>query len=354
MEHIGIDLHKRESQICILTDTGEVLERTIQTQRDRFAAVLGRRAPARVLLEATTESEWVAQCLEGLGHEVIVADPNYAPMYPERRRRVKTNRRDARTLATAARLGAYRAAHRVSGVQRQVRQQLVVRDGLIQTRTRAIAMTGALVRSEGLRIRSGKAEYFLTRLEELTLPPALAASLAPTRTLLATLNAEIAAADRAVAAIATGDPIVARLMTVPGVGPVTAAAYVATLDRVDRFTGAHQVESYLGLVPSEDSSADRHHRGAITKAGSPRMRWLLVQAAWPCGIPRVPRRSPCARGLTGLRSAEVNASPPSRSRAASPEFCLRCGVMRRPLTGAGWVDRPAASPNRSRVGRPRG
>ena len=280
MDHIGIDLHKRESQICILTESGEVLERTIQTTRDRLTAVLGSRARARVLLEATTESEWVAQCLEGVGHEVIVADPNYAPMYPERRRRVKTNRRDARTLASAARLGAYRPAHRVSLVQRQVRQQLVVRDGLVQTRTRAIAMSAALVRSEGLRVRSGKAEHFLTRLETLALPPALAATLAPTRTLLATLNDEIAAADRAIAAIATDDPVVTRLMTVPGVGPVTAAAFVATLDRVDRFAGPHQVESYLGLVPSENSSADRHHRGGITKAGSPRMRWLLVQAAW--------------------------------------------------------------------------
>jgi transposase len=280
VDHIGIDLHKRESQICILTETGEVVERTIQTTRDRLAAVLGTRARARILLEATTESEWVAQCLEGLGHEVIVADPNYAPMYPERRRRVKTNRRDARTLATAARLGAYRPAHRLSGAQRQVRQQLVVRDGLIQTRTRAIAMSGALVRSEGLRIRSGKAEHFQRRLGELTLPPALAAVLAPTRALLTTLNQEIAAADDAIAAIATGDPVVTRLMTVPGVGPVTAAAFVATLDRVDRFAGAHQVESYLGLVPSENSSADRHQRGGITKAGSPRMRWLLVQAAW--------------------------------------------------------------------------
>ena len=61
---------------------------------------------------------------------------------------------------------------------------------------------------------------------------------------------------------------------------MTAAAFVATLDRADRFAGAHQVESYLGLVPSEDSSADARRRGHITKAGNPRMRWLLVQAAW--------------------------------------------------------------------------
>ena len=64
MEHIGIDIHKRESQICILTPEGEIIERRIQSTRDRFTAVFAARARARVLLEATTESEWVAQTLE--------------------------------------------------------------------------------------------------------------------------------------------------------------------------------------------------------------------------------------------------------------------------------------------------
>ena len=81
-------------------------------------------------------------------------------------------------------------------------------------------------------------------------------------------------------ATAAANPVVQRLTTAPGVGPVIATAFVATLDEAARFGGAHQVESYLGLVPSEDSSADRHRRGHITKAGNPRMRWLLVQAAW--------------------------------------------------------------------------
>jgi transposase len=280
VDHIGIDLHKRESQICMELGDGELIERTIQTTRDRFAAVLGGRERARILVEASTESEWVAQCLEALGHEVIVGDPNYAPMYPERRRRVKTNRRDARTLATACRLGAYRPAHRVSAEQRRIRQQLTVRDVLVRSRTRAIAMTGALVRGEGLRMRSGAPEQFLARLDELTLPPALDATLASTRALLTTLDVEIRQADAAIQQIAVHDPVVARLISAPGIGPVTAAAFVATLDRADRFAGAHQVESYLGLVPSEDSSADSHRRGHITKAGNPRMRWLLVQAAW--------------------------------------------------------------------------
>lgn len=108
MEHIGIDIHKESSQLCILTTEGPGLEHRIRTRQDRFAAVLGTRARAPILLEASTESEWVARCLEELGHEVIVADPNFAAMYATRRRRVKTDRRDARTLAEACRLGAYR------------------------------------------------------------------------------------------------------------------------------------------------------------------------------------------------------------------------------------------------------
>jgi len=88
MDHIGIDLHKRESQICLLAEGGEVIERRIRTEPQRFAEALGARAPAQVLLESSTESEWVARCLETLGHHVVVADPNFAPMYATRTRKV--------------------------------------------------------------------------------------------------------------------------------------------------------------------------------------------------------------------------------------------------------------------------
>jgi len=108
MDHIGIDVHKKASQLCILREDGELSEQRIRTAPARFAAVLGERPRGRVLLEASTESEWVARCLEGLGREVIVADPNVAPMYAARTRKVKTDRRDARALAEACRLGAYR------------------------------------------------------------------------------------------------------------------------------------------------------------------------------------------------------------------------------------------------------
>src|SRR6516225_4236943 len=140
MDHIGIDVHKKESQICILKEEGEVIERRIRTDRERLAVMLKDRPPARVLIEASTESEWVARCLEELGHEVIVADPNFAAMYATRSKRLKTDRRDARTLAEACRLGAYRRAHRTSGEQRRVRGELAVREALVRTRTQYISV----------------------------------------------------------------------------------------------------------------------------------------------------------------------------------------------------------------------
>ena len=112
MDFVGIDLHKTSSQICILSGDGELSERRIQSTRASFDEVFAGRPPARILVEASTESEWVACHLEALGHEVIVADPNFASMYATRSRKVRTDKRDARTLAEACRLGAYRPAHR--------------------------------------------------------------------------------------------------------------------------------------------------------------------------------------------------------------------------------------------------
>ena len=136
MDHIGIDVHKKESQICILAEGGELIEERIRTEPERFAAVLGQRPRARILLEASTDSEWVARCVEGLGHEVVVGDPNFAPMYATRTRKVKTDRRDARALTDACLLGAYRPAHRLSDPQRHVCGRLTVRDSVVRTRTR--------------------------------------------------------------------------------------------------------------------------------------------------------------------------------------------------------------------------
>lgn len=280
MDTIGLDLHKRESQLCIGQDDGTVDERRIATTRERFTAVLGDRPRARILLEASTESEWVARHLESLGHEVIVADPNFAAMYATRSRRAKTDRRDAKTLMEACRLGAYRVAHRLSDARRHVRAELAVREALVRTRTRYVALAKALVRRDGLRVPASEAHLVAKRIAALEVSATLAGELLPLFELLAPLNEQIAVADRRIAALTQEDGAVALLTTAPSIGPITAAAIVATIDDVTRFRSAHQFEAFLGVVPGERSSGEKRRIGRITKAGNARARYLLVEAGW--------------------------------------------------------------------------
>jgi transposase len=277
--HIGIDVHVRESQICILREDGVVEQRRVATRRDRLQTVLGGEVRARILLEASGQSEWVAACLEELGHDVIVADPNFAPMYPSRRR-IKTDRRDAEALAIACAKGTYRGVHRRSAAQRAVQLQLTVREHLVQVRTQLINVARATVGGHGARIPSGAAETVATRVRALDVPAPVRGALTPVLELLDQVTARLETLDRELAATAAATPAVHRLMTVPGVGPVTALAFVATLDAAPRFARADQVASFLGLVPGEHSSGDHCRRGRITKRGPRRLRWLLVQAAW--------------------------------------------------------------------------
>jgi len=281
MEYGAIDLHLRSSLIRIVDAAGAlVLERRVSTTREGFRSVFADRAAMRVLVETGTESEWVATVVEGCGHTVIVADPNYALMYGQRQRRIKTDRRDVAALAEACRLGIYRAAHRVSAAQRDRRRRLRVREQLIRMRTQAINLLRAQLRQEGYRLGSGSAEAALTRYERLTLPPAFREAVAPLRELLASLRPVIAHLSAALEQAASTDPIARRLMSVPGVGSITALSFQAAVDDIGRLRDASSASAFFGLVPTEDSSADRHHRGRITKAGPRGPRRLLVQAAW--------------------------------------------------------------------------
>ena len=155
MVYGAIDLHMRYSQIRIIDDAGVVQrDQRVVTGRERLTQAFASYGPMRILLEASTESEWVAQHLETLRHEVIVADPTFAPKDSERSRRIKTDRRDVAALADALPRGCYRAAHRRSALQRTVQTQLNVRRALTDSRTRAIALARAITRGAGLRIRS--------------------------------------------------------------------------------------------------------------------------------------------------------------------------------------------------------
>ncbi len=166
--------------------------------------------------------------------------------------------------------------------QRAVQQILRSRRQLVAMRTGTISVLRAVLRQEGYRLPSGSSAHVPTRLARLAVPPALTETLAPLERTIAQLTTEIATIDARLAVQAQGDAVVQRLQSVPGVGPVVALTFRATLDQVERFTHAGQVSALLGLVPREDSSAERRHRGHITKAGSGELRSLLVQAAWAC------------------------------------------------------------------------
>jgi transposase len=162
------------------------------------------------------------------------------------------------------------------GRARMQRRVLRVREQLVRVRTQAINLLRAQLRQEGYRLGSGSAG----RYTRLGVPAALHEALTPLLDLLSHLAPAVAAAGAALRTQAAADPITVRLMTAPGIGPITALTYRATVDDIARFRDAGSASAFFGLVPIEDSSGERQRRGRITKAGPPVARSLLVQAAW--------------------------------------------------------------------------
>ena len=343
MEYGAIDLHKKESQIRIITETGEVIDQRILTTRERFTHVFFGRPRMRILVEASTESEWVAQHLEELGHDVVVADPNYGLMYGHRSRRVKTDHRDVAGLAEACQHGTYRRAHRRSGRQQEVQCRLNVRQELVQARTRAISLTRSITRAIGLRLRGGRTETFLTRLAALDIPPAMTVTLSPLCRVIEVLDHELARADAQFEQVVASDPIVKRLTTLPCIGPITASAFVAALDVATRFERAGQVTSYLGLVPQEYSSGEKQRRGRVMRSAHPQVQSLLVQAAW-----RIRRSTDPRTAAFRLWVAEV-----ARRRGTKVAMVALARRLARTLF-AMWRDETDFEPARIRMGRSAG
>ena len=204
-------------------------------------------------------------------------------------------------------LGAYRPAHRLSDPQRPVRGRLLVRDAVVRTRTRDISLIRALLRQQGYRVPSGSAECFVRRVQGRPLPGRLLSVVAPLLALTRPLNRQLSYSDATIEHLAVQDPRVPRLRSVPSVGPVTAATFIAAIDDAQRFRHAHQLDADLGLVPREYSSGETQRRSAITKAGHSRTRWLLIQVA----VSILRRRPPQAEALRtwALRIAARRGTP---------------------------------------------
>ena len=280
MEYVGIDVHKGECQVCVVDDEGTIQrEFRFRTTTAELTRRLEKYTGSRVLIEASTESEWVARCLESLKLEVIVANPNYALMYAARQQKVKTDRADAHALAQACRLKLYKPAHRMSDEQRRARKQLAARALLVRQRTKMVNFVRAQLRQLGTPVPSCEVEQFVVKVRGMTLPDEERVLVERLLTVVDSIQSEVDALDEKLQELTSTDERVQRLTTVPGVGAVTAAAFIALVWDVARFRTAHQLEAYLGLVPSERSSGGKEQKGRITKTGDAYMRTLLVQCA---------------------------------------------------------------------------
>ena len=277
MDHVAIDLGGRESQICVRRADGTVVEQR-RVRTGELPAYLQGRAASRVIVETCSEAFWVADAAQGAGHQVRVVPASLAPTLGIGARRIKTDRRDAQVLSEVSCRIDLPSVHIPRPAARAAKTLCGMRDGLVRSRTLLINTVRGWLRTQGRRLATGAVLTFGPRVRE-ALGAALPGYVDRQLQLIEHLHAAIADADREVRALAEADPVARRLRTVPGVGPVTAVRFIAAIDDRTRFAGAHAVEAYVGLVPGQDSSGDRTRHLGITKAGSPALRWCLVQAA---------------------------------------------------------------------------
>ena len=277
---IGCDFHSRFQQIALLDpQTGEVIERRLEHENGearKFYA--GLPTPVRVGMEATGYAQWFEQMLAELGHQLWVGDA--AEIRAAMVRKQKTDSRDACHILDLLLRDKFPRIWIPSTEERDVRQLLRHRYKLVCLRTslknqlHAMAMGQGICRKKKLWTAAGRKE-----LQGLSLGPWARRRRQELLDLLDWLEPVMEELDRAVIREAEKRPAAVHLMTQPGVGPVTALAFVLTIGPASRFQRSKQVVSYLGFNPKEESSGGRQRLGSITKQGNSMVRFLLVEAA---------------------------------------------------------------------------
>ena len=277
---VGVDLGDKWSNFCILGLDGEKLtEGQLQTTQPDFAEFFQSLATARVVMEVGTHSAWARDVVAGCGHEVLVANPRQ--MEGPKRRKRKNDRIDAHKLARVGRMdpqSLFPVHHRSVGV----RQDLVAvraRHAAVAVRKDLINATRGLVKSMGGRLPKCSTASFPHKVED-ALPAAVREVLQPLVQLVETLGNCIKAYDETIDKLGNEKyPHTKLLRQVKGVGPITALAYVLTLENPERFPQSRDVGPYLGLVPKQEDSGDRQPQLRITKMGDMMVRQLLVGSA---------------------------------------------------------------------------
>jgi transposase len=280
---IGVDYHPSFQQIAFfMEETGECGERRLNHsdgETERFYRDLQQRGiRVRVGMEATGYSRWFERLLAELSFELWIGDP--AEIKTRRVKKQKTDRKDAELLLKLMLEDRFPRIWIPSPENRDLRQLLWHRHRLVQMRTRIMNQLQALAMNEGKRWKKKLwSEQGRAELEKLALAPWASRRRQELLELLDRMNPPIEELTAAAAQEAKKRPEVLRLMTHPGVGPLTALAYVLIVGTPERFRRGKQVGNYVGMIPSEDSSAGKQRLGHISKQGNSLLRFLLVEAA---------------------------------------------------------------------------
>lgn len=280
MRHVGIDVHQKYSEICEISEEGKVLHRAqIPTTESGLRKFFARRDRRQVVMESGSLTPWVHRLLNQYGHQVVVVNPRRVRLIAEST--LKTDAIDAEILARLSRFDP-ELLHQVyqrSEAAQVLRSRLRVRGALVKSRTALINTVRGVLRSQGYRVRSSTSARFVAHFVEAKIPQELRQLLDPLLETLVTLTEQIGGIDKELQEMAKEDELLQRLQSVPGVGPLVSIAYVAWMDRAERFDSSRDVGACLGLRPSSRDSGGRSHHGSITREGDSEMRRLLVQAA---------------------------------------------------------------------------
>ncbi len=279
---IGCDYHPSVQQVVLVDmESGECQERRLahRAEAEHFYRELKQQGVrVRVGIEATGQSRWFERLLAELGFEVWIGDP--ARIRAKQVRKQKNDRMDAAHLLKLMLKDDFPRIWVPSPENRDVRQLVWHRHRLVQMRTRVMNQLQAIAMNEGIRRKRGLwTQPGRTQLEALSLPAWTSRRRQELLELLDRFDPNIEQLTEAIEQEAQRRPEVERLQTHPGVGPITALAYVLVLGTPDRFRCGKQVGSYLGMIPCEDSSADHWRLGHISKQGNGLLRFLLGQSA---------------------------------------------------------------------------
>jgi transposase len=280
---IGVDYHPSFQTIAFLIEeTGECGEQDLSHsdgQAETFYRDLKQRAICvRVGMEATGYSRWFERLLAELGFELWIGDP--AEIKAKRVKKQKNDRNDARLLRRLMLENNFPQIWVPSPENRDLRQLLWHRHRLVQMRSRIMNQLQALAMNEGYRWKKKLfSEQGRAQLEKLALAPWASRRRQELLELLDRMNPTIKELTAAVEQEANKRADALRLMTHPGVGPLTALAYVLIIGTPERFHCGKQIGTYVGMIPSEDSSAGKQRLGHISKQGNSLLRFLLVEAA---------------------------------------------------------------------------